>query len=390
VHAVQRRGLTQMFVMAGSCALVIGGGPAGGMLAAYLARYGRRVILAERSSGPHDKVCGEFLSEEAAGALSELGVDVAAFGAAQISAVRLHEKSKSVAVELPFRAYSLSRRILDEAILASASSFGAELRRGVHIKSLERCGSTWLARSAEGDSLFASSAFLATGKHDLRGWRRPATSRNDLIGFKLHLRLADDQVAKLKSCVELFVFPGGYAGLTLVEDNMANLCLVVTRRMFARIGGWDLLFASLCDMPALGQRLAGSRPLVTRPLAISAIPYGHVQSGSEGIWRLGDQAAVIPSFCGEGIAIAVQSALLAAKYYMAGKSPEDFQLSFARRIRAQVKLTTLLSPILTHPRGQAFAMMLATLAPKLVSQIALKSRAPRLTARDDLSWSPSG
>jgi flavin-dependent dehydrogenase len=365
--------------MAGSCALVIGGGPAGGVLAAHLARCGRRVILAERSSGPHDKVCGEFLSEEAARSLGELDIDLAALGAAQISAVRLHDRSKSVAVELPFRAYSLSRRILDEAILAAASLFGAEVRRGTHIKSLERKGSMWLARSAGGDALLAESAFLATGKHDLRGWRRPA-SRNDLVGFKLHLELADDQVAKLKSFVELFVFPGGYAGLTLVENDMANLCLVVTRRMFARIGGWDLLFASLRDLPVLGERLMESRQLVTRPLAISAIPYGHVQSGSEGVWRLGDQAVVIPSFCGEGIAIALQSAVLAAQYYVAGKSADDFQSSFARRVRAQVKLTTLLSPILTHPRGQALAMILATIAPKLVSQIALRSRAPRLAA----------
>jgi menaquinone-9 beta-reductase len=150
--------------------------------------------------------------------------------------------------------------------------------------------------------------------------------------------------------------------------------------VWSSLGGWDLLFASLCDMPALGQRLSGSRPMVTRPLAISAIPYGHVQSASEGIWRLGDQAAVIPSFCGEGIAIALQSAYLAAQYHLAGKPAEDFQWSFARRIRSQVRLTTLLSPILTHPRGQAFAMMLATVAPKLVSQIALRSRAPRLAA----------
>ena len=366
-------------MIAASRALVIGGGPAGGLLAARLARSGRRVILAERSSSPHDKVCGEFLSEEAARSLRELDIDLAALGATQISAVRLHEGSKSVAVELPFRAYSLSRRILDEAVLAAALSFGAEVRRGVTIRSLERAGSMWLARTAGGDALLAESAFLATGKHDVRGRRRP-NARNDLIAFKLHVWLADDQVAKLKSHVELFVFPGGYAGLTLVENNMVNLCLVVTRRMFVRIGGWELLFASLRDMPFLGERLARSRSLVTRPLAISAIPYGHVQTGSEGIWRLGDQAAVIPSFCGEGIAIALQSALMAAEYYMGGKSAEEFQRSFARRIRAQVKLTTLLSPILTHRRGQALAMTLAALTPKLVSQIALRSRAPRLAA----------
>ena len=129
----------------------------------------------------------------------------------------------------------------------------------------------------------------------------------------------------------------------------------------------DLLFAGLCDMPALGQRLMRARPLVTRPLAISAIPYGHVQSHSEGIWRLGDQAAVIPSFCGEGIAIALQSAFLAAKYYIAGKSAEDFQRSFARRIGAQVKLTTLLSPILSSP-GTGFRYDGRNAGPKLLAR----------------------
>ena len=203
--------------MAGSCALVIGGGPAGGVLATHLARSGRRVILAERNSGPHDKVCGEFLSEEAARSLSELDIDLAALGAAEISAVRLHERGRSVAVELPFRAYFVSADSRRSRSWAASSS-GAEVRRGVHIKSLERSGSSWLARTAGGDTLFAESAFLATGKHDLRGWRRPP-SRNDLIGFKAHLRLADDQVAKLKSHVELFMFPGGYAGLTLSREQ---------------------------------------------------------------------------------------------------------------------------------------------------------------------------
>ena len=43
----------------------IGGGPAGSALATRLARSGREVVLVERETGPHDKVCGEFLSWEA-------------------------------------------------------------------------------------------------------------------------------------------------------------------------------------------------------------------------------------------------------------------------------------------------------------------------------------
>ncbi len=232
---------------------------------------------------------------------------------------------------LPFPAYSLSRRRLDEAILASALSFGADLRRGAHAKSLKRRGSRWLAEISGSDALPASSAFLATGKHDLRGWKRPAADHRDLVGFKLHLNLSDDQVTRLQSCVELFLFPGGYAGLALVENKVANLCLVLKRGALSGFGGWEPFFASLLEMPVLGQRLAHSQSMMPRPLAVSAISYGHVQSVSDGLWRLGDQAAVIHSFCGEGIAIALQSARVAAAHYIDGKSAGEYQLFFARR-----------------------------------------------------------
>jgi len=45
--------------------LIIGGGVAGGAVAAHLACARREVILIERKAGPHDKVCGEFISCEA-------------------------------------------------------------------------------------------------------------------------------------------------------------------------------------------------------------------------------------------------------------------------------------------------------------------------------------
>jgi len=56
--------------------LVVGGGVAGGAVAAYLARAGRHVVLLERKNGPHDKVCGEFVSGEAADYLRVLDIDV--------------------------------------------------------------------------------------------------------------------------------------------------------------------------------------------------------------------------------------------------------------------------------------------------------------------------
>ena len=69
--------------------VVIGGGLAGAAAATHLARAGHDVLLLERTTGPHDKVCGEFLSYEAQEELEDLGVDLRALGAVPIGSVRV-------------------------------------------------------------------------------------------------------------------------------------------------------------------------------------------------------------------------------------------------------------------------------------------------------------
>ena len=58
-----------------------------------------------------------------------------------------------------------------------------------------------------------------------------------------------------------------------------------------------------------------AEPLLARPLTISGVPYGFLAPPrpDDPVFRLGDQAAVIPSFCGDGMAIALHSAVLAAE-----------------------------------------------------------------------------
>jgi flavin-dependent dehydrogenase len=301
-------------------ALVIGGGPAGAALAARLARAGQPVTLIERETGPVDKVCGEFVSGEAARYLASLGVDLPSLGAVSITSVRLYDRSRVAVVRLPFPALSLSRRVLDEALLERARAAGANLRRGLKVSDLARGRADWTATLEDGSYVAAGEAFLATGKHDLRSQRRPAGLQNDLVAFKLHWRLAPTQAAELESHVELVMFEGGYAGLQPIEGGRANLCLLVRQGRLRALGQrWDNLLASIrAESPHLDARLAGGDPCWRRPLALSSIPYGHVQRRSEGIWRLGDQGAVIPSFSGDGMSIALHSAELAAATYLDG------------------------------------------------------------------------
>ena len=92
--------------------LVIGGGPAGAMVALRLAAAGRQVMLLEKEPGPHHKVCGEFLSREAVQYLHQAGISPFDLGGAAIGKVRLSSGNKVVASLLPFGAVSLSRSAL--------------------------------------------------------------------------------------------------------------------------------------------------------------------------------------------------------------------------------------------------------------------------------------
>ncbi|HLH12007.1 MAG TPA: FAD-dependent oxidoreductase [Methylovirgula sp.] len=357
--------------------LVIGGGPAGAALAAHLARRGQGVLLIERQSGPHHKVCGEFLSEEAVFYLYELGIDPEKLGAVPITNVSLAAGKSPIDVPLPFVAMSLSRRVLDEALLQRAVDLGAEILRGRTVKSLQREEGRWAAALDDGRSILARHAFLATGKHDLRDWRRPPGRQSDLLAFKLHWRLRTE--AALNSEVELFFFPGGYAGLEPIEGGLANLCLVVRGARFAAIGSkWEALHEALLRAcPHLRRRLEGAEPCWARPLAVAAIPYGFVQTRSEGIWRLGDQAACIPSFAGDGIAIALHSAHLAAQFYCRGAGAPEFQARLASDIMGQVSRATLLSKMLVDPAGQVLAAAAARMMPELLGFVARRTRIPK-------------
>ncbi len=354
-------------------ALIVGGGPAGAALAIRLARAGREVLLVEREPGPHHKVCGEFLSQSGVAQLQALGLDLAA--AHPIDRVRLLHGKRAIEAPLPFHALSLSRRVLDEALLDRAAEAGAEIRRGLRVTGLERAGEGWRATTAGGETLEARAVFLATGKHDLRGRHRPDGLHGDLLGFKLHWRLTEAATQALAGAVELHLFEGGYAGMERVEDGISNLCLVVRREVFRRDGDWPGLLARLRRHPALQARLEGASPLWSRPLAVSAIPYGHVQRTNDGVWRLGDQAAVIPSFAGEGMALALDSAEVAAETYLRGQSAADYQRRQARRVGGRVKAATLLSHALVRGWSQGLASGAAALDPRLLSMVAGAARA---------------
>lgn len=310
--------------------LIIGGGLAGCAAAIDLARSGLRPCLIERNPDPHDKICGEFLSGEAVAALAGLGVDPRALGAVPITRVELWAGRRQASAALPFPALSLSRRVLDAELVAKSASLVTAFHSGV---AANRISGDRVHTS--GGELRASAILLATGKHDLRGLPRPPGP--DQIGFKQYFA-APALHRQLAGTVRVVFFDGGYAGLQPVEGGRLNLCLLADGPLYRGLGSWPALLALLLREPGLAA-LADAQPLLAKPLAISRVPYGHLAGpAGDGLWRLGDQAAVIPSFCGDGMGIALESGRLAARMLAAGASADDYQAALLARTRRPVRL----------------------------------------------------
>ena len=335
---------------------VIGGGVAGCGAAIALSRKGRSVTLIEREPTPRHKVCGEFLSGEALEDLHALDIDVTELGAVPIPYVRLAAARRAAEAPLPFPAKSLTRKTLDTALIAEAIAAGARVVQGRSVQALTRTTTgMWQAKLDDGGVCEAPTAFLATGKHDLRGYPRPNDPQR-WVAFKMYYRLAPPQAAELEFASELMLYPGGYGGIQPVEGGIANLCWVVQQRYLARVGHrWDKFLAKMQhDCPHLAMRLAGAEPLLDKPIAVTHIPYGHIRrTTEEGLYSIGDQAAVIPSFTGDGISIALHTARCAAAAYLAGEPASDFQAKLRSALLPQMRLAEFAADGLNNALARA-------------------------------------
>ncbi|MBC4014467.1 NAD(P)/FAD-dependent oxidoreductase [Siccirubricoccus deserti] len=307
--------------------LVLGAGPAGCAASIALARAGAKVLLLERQAAAQESVCGEFLGPDAEAALRLLGLDLPALGAVPLRRLRIGAGAREAEVALPFPAWALPRRLLDGALRAAAETAGVELRSGIAIAAAEPAPQGWRLRWPGGKAV-APRLILATGKHGLRGHPR-AGAPQGALGLKLHLAgvEAGDAVA-------LLPFAGGYAGLQPLPGGGANLCVALHAEGGAAARDPAALLERVAAGSALAARLLrGARPLWDRPLAVAAVPYGFRQGadGPEGLYRIGDQAAVIASFTGAGVALALHSGLAAAAAVLAGDSAARFHLAWRRR-----------------------------------------------------------
>ena len=318
--------------------LIAGAGPAGAAAALRLARAGLAVVVVDRARFPRDKICSEYMSPEGVRHLAALGVldQVERAGGHPIHGTMVEAPRGSRLTGLfaragtaPFRAtgLSVSRRILDDALVTAARGAGATIMEAttVHGVLQDNDAVAGLAvRSDDGSSreLRARLTIGADGLHSLLartiGARRFGPLRR--YGFVAHA----DGVPRLSDTAEMHVAADGYVGINPLGGGLANVALVVPKERAALASGRPEAFflEQLERFPGVRGRVR-AESIVREVLVTGPFAAWSRQVVTAGALLTGDAADFFDPFTGEGICAALRGAeLLEATVLSALERPE--------------------------------------------------------------------
>ncbi|HUP47489.1 MAG TPA: FAD-dependent monooxygenase [Thermoanaerobaculia bacterium] len=294
---------------------IVGAGPAGSTLGALLARRGVAVALIDRDTFPRDKLCGEFLSYDALPLLDRLGLiaQLDAHAAPSISRCRVVGRRSIYEFELPRPARGVSRLLLDQLLFRAAVAAGAADWSGWTAARVSG-SAVEIERNGEKRTLAAAvvaGAWGRWGRFDAqlgRGFVRDRAHRN--FGFKRHYRATDRE----DRVIELYSFRRGYLGVSPIEGGLANVCgLVHASRLTGLKGRWDTFVATIREEEeALDRMYAAHEPAQEGFLSSEPVIFRPRSAVEGGVLMVGDASGVIDPLTGNGLAMAVQSALVAA------------------------------------------------------------------------------
>ena len=316
--------------------LIVGGGPAGAVCAAFCARAGLRVLVVERAIFPRDKVCGDCLNPDAWPTLARLGLEERVLRLPHVALRGVEfvgRTGRTISLPLPERArgeIAVRRKVLDALLLTHAAEAGAQVRQGVAVSAVHRDDGPaggWTVTLAGGETVPARFLVAADGRNSvaarlagLLDERRAPSRPAARIGLQTHLPCPAD----FGPVVRMRWFARGYGGLAPVGGGELNISLAGPPGTLDELKRWARREFSLpADHP--WRTIA---PLDRAPAPLAASADGRA-------YLVGDAARVVEPFTGEGIYYALRSGELAAASLVAAVRGEKGAASAAARYRRE-------------------------------------------------------
>lgn len=380
--------------------VVVGAGPGGSAAASFLGRAGVRTLLVDKAHFPRDKSCGDAVCSKSVAVLEELGLAEALSlvpGQRAEAEVFLNQRGDALHLPLvtetprqelaPAPAFVIARRIFDDLLFRHARSHASvDTQEGFALQDLLRDGErvTGVVGAVEGGAVRRIRARIVLGADGAM-----STVAQKVRAYDLHhkhhdhwiaaFRIYFDGVSGLGQELEihflsellpgyLWIFPEG-AGRANVGAGMVE-SYARGERGGRKRNLKDLCYRLLAEDLRLRERFRRARELPHSFLGWQ-LPCGSERRRLAGAgWMLvGDAAALVDPFSGEGIGNALCSARLAARTAVDALGGTGDLSSYPRAVwaelGAELEASTRLQRLARHPRLAQWLLHRAATRPRL-------------------------
>ncbi len=358
--------------------LIIGGGLAGLTSAIHLAKAGVLVTLIEKDTYPKHKVCGEYISNEVLPYLDFLDINLEQIRPVNISNfIITTQKGNCIQSTLPLGGFGISRYTLDYYLWEKAKELGVRLLND-EVIDVQYQNDIFFIKTNNNAVHTSNYVIGAHGKRttlDKTLKRDFILKKSPWLAVKAHYRADFDD-----DTVSLHNFRGGYCGLSMVEDQKVNVCYLVTYDSFKKYKNIDAFQNKIMRQnPYLDTFFNTAELLFDKPITISQINFDKKKPVENHIFMTGDAAGLIHPLCGNGMAMAIQSAqllcellienhhttIVRSRKKIEGLYIQKWNSTFSKRLY----MSRVLQKILLNGNLQQISYAVANAVPSIVPKI---------------------
>jgi NitT/TauT family transport system ATP-binding protein len=336
--------------------IIIGGGPAGSVLGAYLGRAGIDHLIIDKAHHPRAHV-GESLSYATTPILEEIGflpvMERERFIVkGGVSWTSWYEREP---IDMEFRelggighAFQVDRAKFDDLLLRHARELGARVFSGGHVErvNFNRQGFATGITAKLGESRFALKSRMvidASGRQGVLGHQLKLLQPDpDFAQFAVHswFKNVDRGLKKTTDFthIHLLPTPRSWAWQIPINDEVTSVGIVTDRAHFVKSGEeTDQFFAECVSTnPVLAQRMKGANRLREHRMD-GNYSYMMERFAGDGWMMIGDAAYFVDPIFSSGVSNAMVSAKFAAAAIIQALGKDDVGeasfLEFEKKIR---------------------------------------------------------
>jgi len=294
---------------------IIGGGIAGLSLSIDLRRRGHAVTVLEKGHYPRHKVCGEYISMESHRYLMDICPSLSTLSLPKITQFKLTAPGgNQFTTALGLGGFGISRYKLEEMLFNEALKQGVVCMTGTKVQEVlpDADSNGYRIQTSQG---FVTASFVcnSSGRQSNVSQRTvlPDKSDTNYIGVKYHVKLKRDA-----GQIEIHNFPGGYCGISAIEEDKACLCYIVNSQKLHLAGNAipELERRFLFQNAHLKNLLTNAEFVFKEPVTVSGIHFRIHAPETADAFYLGDSAGSIAPITGNGMSMGLRSASVLASH----------------------------------------------------------------------------